>query len=217
MQFNKNLVLLSLLISFMFSGCATFLSGTYSQKVDPNYKIAPQDTILVTTNENDLDSKFYVNYVANALKNKGFYNVYRYIDTKLPPIRYTVVIQVYQKTKTYTYNSADYGYKWDGTVTTKCTKHGNTTECVKTRNKVYGIIGYSNKIGHIDGHYFIMNWYENVSKEKIFFAEGSTTQTDCTNDKLYQFLIDESIKRMNFQKPMDDKFTVQMPEGYTCR
>ncbi|WP_331775948.1 hypothetical protein [Sulfurospirillum sp. 1612] len=217
MHLKKFLILLGLSVALFFSGCATTFSGAYSQKVDPNEVINPHDTILVTTNKDDIASKYYVDDVIYHLNKRGFDMVYSYTDANIPPVKYKMVIRVYKKTTSYKYNSADYGPISTGTVRTNCYKEGKVTRCVTTPNQTYGIIGYSQKIRYLHGHYFIMTVYNTQTQEKVFVAKSSTFETSCDNMTLYRFLIDETIKRMNFHRPMEYKFSVKMPDGFTCQ
>lgn len=217
MKCRRIFFLISLVIPFFFSGCATLLSGSYYQKINSDYNIDRQATIVVTVNKDDMDSKYYVNHVVEKLKSNGFANVYSYKDANLPVIQNILIISVSEKFDSYQYNSADYGTVNSGTSTTNCYGYGNYANCTTTQNKTVGVTGYSQKTGYIHGHYFTMHLYDMASKEKILFAMSSTYEENCNSDKLYQFLIIETVNRMNFQKPMDYKFTVKMPDGFTCK
>jgi len=201
----------------LFTGCATFLSGSYYSKVDPDYEIKRNDSILVTTNKDDIDSKYYIKFVINKLKDNGFNNVYSYKDKNLPIINNIIFISIDEEFDSYQYSGANYGMVNSGSSSTNCYGYGNSVNCSTTKNKTFGVTGYSQKTGYIHGHYFKINWYNIKDKQRIFFAIGSTYEKKCSSDKLYKFLINETINRINFDKPMDYKFKVKMPENYSCK
>jgi len=210
-------ILFSFAIVFLFTGCATFLSGSYYSKVDPDYEIKRNDSILVTINQGDIDSKYYVKFVIKKLKDNGFTDVYSYKDKNLPIINSMIFISVNEKFDSYQYSSANYGMVDSGTSSTDCYGYGNRLSCSTTKNKQFGIIGYSQKTKHIHGHYFSMNWYNVNDGQRIFFAMGSTYEKKCNSDELYRFLINETINRINFDRPMDYKFKVKIHKDNFCK
>lgn len=52
------------------------MKGRYYSRIDPEYRFNIDDPIIVTVDKNDLESKYYVSEVIEALKNRGFRNVY---------------------------------------------------------------------------------------------------------------------------------------------
>jgi len=195
------LILVGLIISLLFAGCTKFLNGSYYSKVDPDFKISKKSLIIVTTDKKDIDSKYYVSFVVSELKNNGFTNTYSYKNMNKPKVNNILFISVEEQYDSYSYSGADYG---------------SVDSATTTKNKIFGVTGYSQKTGYINDHYFKINWYDLKSKQRIFYLMTSTHKKNCDNDKLYKFLIKEAISRVDFSKPKNYKFEVKMPENFTC-
>jgi len=216
MLLKSKLIMASLLVLSMLSGCSSHLSGSFYSKVDPDNRINKNDPVLVIVSKDDLSSKYYISYVIEKLKENGFSNVYRQSDENIPDTKYIVVVSVEEKIDSYQYSSADYGMVNTGTSNTNCYSYGGYTNCSSTNNQALGITGSSQKTDYIHGYYFTTYWFNSSKNQKVLSTLVSTYEKNCNSDKLYRFLIDESIARLDFNKPMDYKFDTKMPDGYRC-
>ncbi|MCA3928968.1 hypothetical protein JKP11_20145 [Vibrio vulnificus] len=175
--------------------------------------------VVSTFDENDLSSKFYVRTVIDALKQRGFTNVYsskELTEKKITPAA-AAYIKLEEKYDTYTYESADYGMVDSGYSTTTCTGFGVMATCNTTNQKTLGVTGTSTKTGSLVYHSFSFHYYDLATEKKVLFSMGSTFDKACGSDFLYNFLIDETIARTDFQRPVDYKYNVKLPDGVQCR
>ncbi len=211
-----------IITSFLLSGCVTtkIMKASYSSQVDPDYLFSTNKAIavLVAENENTLETKYYVNQVVEGLKERGFQNVYSYknVNEATVPIDITVIINVSKKIDSYQYQGANLGLVDSGRTTTNCTGWGYSVNCTQNNQKTIGITGYSTKTGYLTGYYFAANWFSLPSEKKIMFTFAASFEDKCSDRAVYEFLIDETIKRVDFQKPNKYDYSVQMPENYSC-
>lgn len=210
-------IVFSLLSAFILTGCATFLSGKYSSEVDPTFKIDKSSSIFVYVGKDDLKSKFYVGRVIKSLKENGFTNVYSESDENHLFAQYTFVVTVDGKIDSYQYSSADYGLVNTGNSTTNCYGYGNYVNCSTTNNQSYGVTGYSQKTGYVNGHYFIGSLFDTKNDNRVFKVFGSTYEEQCDDNILFSFLIDQIIARLDFEKPSEYEFKVKMDNDFKCR
>ncbi|MFM5380038.1 hypothetical protein [Aeromonas dhakensis] len=217
-MFNKFLLLI---VIIFLSGCSTQISAKYKSQVDPDYSFKNDKLIIVSAYEqgNLLETKFYVKEVVNALKNKGFENVFSYneLDKVSKPIDLVIFIDVSKKTSSYQYNSPDYGMVDSGFSTTNCTGFGATLSCTENRQKTFGVIGSSTKTDIITGYYFITSWFDMKNKQNVMFTFSSSFEEGCSDQFMYKFLVQQSIDKLSFYKPEEYDFSVELPQGYSCK
>lgn len=214
---NKMLVIVAIVTTL--SGCQTTIEANQYTVLDPEVNFDTNLPIVVETfDENDLSSKFYIRSVIEGLKNRGFNSVYtkRELTDQNITAAIAAFIKVDEEFDTFTYESADYGMVDSGYSTTSCTGFGVTASCNTTKQKTYGVIGSSTKTGSTVYHSFSLHYYDLVTQQKVLFALGSTFEKSCNSDFLYEFLIDETLSRTNFNKPEDYAYKVKLPEGVKC-
>ena len=215
---NKYLFPLSAII--VLSGCQTTIEARQYSVLDPESNFNANKPIVVATfDENDLSSKYYIRAVIDALKERGFTNVYslrELAESNSTPVA-AAYIKLEEKYDTYTYESADYGMVDSGYSTTSCTGFGITATCNTTKQKTYGVTGKSTKTGTMVYHSFALHYYDLATKKKVLFTMGSTFDESCNSDFLYKFLIDETISRTDFERPQDYKYKIKLPEGVKCK
>ncbi len=204
----------------LLTGCQTTIEANQYTVLDPEMNFYVSTPIVVSTfDENDLSSKFYVRTVIDALKQRGFTNVYsskELTEKKITPAA-AAYIKLEEKYDTYTYESADYGMVDSGYSTTTCTGFGVMATCNTTNQKTLGVTGTSTKTGSLVYHSFSFHYYDLATEKKVLFSMGSTFDKACGSDFLYNFLIDETIARTDFQRPVDYKYNVKLPDGVQCR
>ncbi|MBO1926736.1 hypothetical protein J3998_04035 [Thiomicrorhabdus sp. 6S2-11] len=215
---------LALLVLLQLSGCmTTSMKGGYSSQVDPEYSFSKDKSIAVRVfrgeGNNSLETKHYVGQIVDSLKKKGFKNVYLYKDLKQTEKSTDIelIVNVYKRTKSYQYQSANYGMVNSGQSHTNCTGYGNTLSCTNTNLKTYGVTGYSPATGHLTGYYFMGYWIDDKKDEKIMFTLGSSYEKGCSDNAMYKFLIEQTIERLDFDKPNKYEYSVEMPENYSCK
>lgn len=218
MMNNKNLILLGAVV--MLSGCQTTIEANQYSVLDPESNFYVNTPILVATfDENDLSSKYYIRPVIDALKERGFINVYsssELVDSDITPIA-AAYIKLDKEYDTYTYESADYGMVDSGYSTTNCTGFGMTATCSSTQQQTFGVTGTSKKTGTTVFHSFALHYYDLASGKKVLFSMGSTFDKTCNTDFLYKFLIDETILRTDFEIPTEYKYKTKLPDGTQCK
>lgn len=216
-MFNK---IVALVVVMLLSGCSTQIGGKYKSQVDPDYSFSHDKVMVVAAYENGnvLETKFYVNKVTNTLKNKGFDNVFSYneVDKIKKPIDLVLFVDVSKETSSYQYNSPDYGMVDSGFSTVNCTGFGATLNCTENRQKTLGVVGSSTKTDIITGYYFITSWFDMKNKQKVMFTFSSSFKEGCSDQSMYNFLIQQSIERLSFDKPEEYDFSVEMPKDYNC-
>ncbi len=213
---------MALLLSIFLGGCATntVIDASYSSQVDPDFAFTDDKRIavLVSDTGNSLESKHYVDQVVEALEQRGFHSVFSYRD--LPdlkaPVDIAILINVFKNSSSYEYEGADFGMVDSGNSTVSCTSWGNSATCTEEKQKTFGVTGRSTKTGYLSGYYFSANWFNVGSEEKIMFNFASSFKEGCSDRAVYEFLVSQTIARLDFDKPNKYDYEVTMPEGYNC-
>lgn len=212
-------VLTSLSAIVLLSGCQTTIDASQYTVLDPDVNFHTDAPIVVSTfDEHDLGSKYYIRPVIAALNSRGFTAVYTsrdVADKGILPVA-AIYIKLNQESNIYKYESADYGMFDSGNATTTCTGSGYFATCNTTNQKILGVTGSSTKTGVSLYTSFALHYYDLSSKEKVMFTMGSTFDKSCSVDYLYTFLINETIARTDFKKPLDYKYSVKLPDGVKC-
>lgn len=214
--------ILTFLVFVFMTGCATnrIMDASYSSQVDPDFSFTTDKRVAVLVSEqgNSLETKYYVSQVVEALKQRGFVEVYSYKD--LPnlqkPIDIAVIVDVSKQSDSYQYEGANYGMVDSGNSTVNCTGWGNSVNCTENKQKTFGVTGYSTKTGYLTGYYFSANWFNVNNEQKIMFNFASSYEEGCSDRAVYEFLISQTIARLDFEKPNKYDYAIKMPETYNC-
>lgn len=213
-----------LIPALIFSGCATLMTGGLKSDIDPYKKITINDKILVSTGKDNLKTRYYFDKVKEALLLRGFKyvyseNEYLSLQDNRPIIKIYLGIHLEKDVSTYQYNGANYGLKDSGVSNTNCYGFGNMATCSTTNQQTYGVTGYSQKTGYLEGHYFHMYWLDMSTEEQntIMRVMGSSYMENCSENEMFNFLIEQTVARIDFDKPIDIKYEVEMPDGYDCQ
>ena len=215
-------IALIVIFAVYFSGCSfpRVMKARYLSKIDPESSFTLDKSIVVFVSEqgNTLETKYYVDQVVVALKQRGFRNVYSYknVNKAGHPIDLGIIIDVDRKFSSYQYEGANYGAIDSGTSTSHCTGYGNSVNCTHNKETGFGVTGYSTKTGYLTTHFFGTSWYNVSNWQQIMVTVGSSYEERCSDRAVYEFLISETIKRLDFQKPNNYDYSVKMPETYTC-
>lgn len=217
------LVVISLLAVFT-SGCESLvhLNGHIESLPDPYYQFDRSSAVLVMavpSGSNVFQSRAYVSSVADALRTNGFPNVIeeqRVRESRISP-EMIVVVSVEKETTSYQYTQPVYGTKQVGS-TTNCSEVFKNTTCTTTPTNLYGVkIGEEVKTGNSLAHTLRLTWYDAQTKATVFSTVTSSTNSGCTDEAMYAFLVEQSLRRMKFGGAMNENFSVEMPKGYQCR
>jgi len=219
MKFKKYIILITLIL---LTGCSfnKIMDASYLSKTDPDFSFMTNTVISVhaSENKNEIETKHYINNVVNALKKRGFTRVYSYRDfgETYIPVEIYIIINISKKSKSYEYEGANYGMVDSGNSTVNCTGFVNMINCTENKQKSFGVTGYSTKTGISTGYYFSGNWFKVKNKEKVMFTFASSFEKGCSDRAMFEFLIEQTISRLDFTKPKDYEYSVEMPEKYSC-
>ena len=215
-------IALIVIFAVYLSGCSfpRVMEASYLSIIDLDSSFTFDKSIVVGVFEqrNALEAKYYVDQVIMALKQRGFRNVYSYKNVSKAghPIDLLMLIDVSRTSSSYQYEGANYGLVDSGTSTSHCTGYGNSVNCTHNKQTAFGVTGYSTKTGYLTTHFFGIGWYNVSNGQRIMATVGSSHEDRCSDRAVYEFLISETIKRLDFQKPNNYNYSVKMPETYTC-
>lgn len=212
-------------LTALLSGCATQLEVALNATPDPDYQFDRKATVLVTSangsDESALNARYYLRDMVNALKEKGFQEVYT--DTALPqkhaPIKMTVTLDVSSRQVSYRYTATDYGQVATSTSTVckNSKKKDDRLTCTSTPNTTYGPVGTSERTGYTTLSTFIATAKDEVSKRAVYLLRASSYNEDCQPAKVETFLVEQGLQNLNFEDRVQRNYSVTMPEGYRCK
>ncbi|OBT08543.1 hypothetical protein A9264_04735 [Vibrio sp. UCD-FRSSP16_10] len=202
----------------VLSGCAGYINANQYSMLDHEVTYAKDENILVTVDDqNDSQSQSYIQPTIDALHKRGFSHVFtkQEIDSQgiIPDIRASVVMK--RKFEAYQYVSDDYGMVETGTTHTKCNKSG--TSCTTTNEKKFAVVGSSAKNSTRILTTYILNFWNVKDQANELFAKGYTDNESCGEDYLYQFLVEQTIDRLDFAKPTNYTYMSVIPMGTNCK
>lgn len=207
-------------VAVALAGCATNMNGRVSMEVDPDYPVDKSMVVLVQAADykdaNLMRTKFYLDRIASSVRAMGFASVY---TPKSVPAGFTgpdvyVFANLDSKSESYQYTSNDYGMVDSGRSTTDCTGFGSSISCTHRSKKEFDVVGRSQKTAHFTNHYLSLGWLDAKSKKQSAFGFLSASNSECSDEKNYDLLIDEGIKRLPLDRPSKHVFQVQMPHGF---
>ncbi|EJZ59223.1 hypothetical protein I1A_003564 [Pseudomonas fluorescens R124] len=214
-----------LLLTASLSGCATQLDVALNAIPDPDYQFDRKATVLVTsasaTAENALNARYYLRDMVNALKDRGFQEVYT--DADLPrnhaPVKMTITLDIGSRQVSYRYTATDYGQVVTSTSTVckNIKKKDDRLACISTPNTTYGPVGTSERIGYTTLSTFVATARDEVSKRTVYLLRASSYNDDCQATKVETFLVEQGLQNLSFENRVQRNYTVMMPEGYRCK
>jgi len=173
------------------------------------------------SDENALNARYYLRDMVNALKDRGYQEVYT--DASLPknhaPIKMTVSLDVGSRQVTYRYTATEYGQVPTSTSTVCKTskKKDDRLTCTSKPNTTYGPIGTSERTGYTTLSTFIATARDEASKRPVYLLRASSYNEDCQSAKVEDFLVEQGLQNLNFEDRVQRNYTVTMPEGYRCK
>ena len=214
-----------LLLTALLSGCATQIDVALNATPDPDYQFDRKATVLVTSaggsDENALNARYYLRDMVNALKDRGFLEVYT--DASLPknhaPIKMTISLDVGSRQVTYRYTATDYGQvpTSTSTVCKNTKKKDDRLICTSKPNTTYGPVGTSERTGYTTLSTFTATARDEVSKRAVYLLRASSYNDDCQAAKVEAFLVEQGLQNLDFHDRVQRNYTVTMPEGYSCK
>ncbi|UVK86761.1 hypothetical protein LOY52_18015 [Pseudomonas sp. B21-051] len=222
---SRYLLCALLLLTASLSGCTTQFDVALNAIPDPDYQFDRKATVLVTstnsTDENALNARYYLRDMVNALKDRGFQEVYT--DASLPknhaPIRMTISLDIGSRQVSYRYTATDYGQVPTSTTTVckNTKKKDDRLTCTSKPNTTYGPVGTSERIGYTTLSTFIATARDETSKRTVYLLRASSYNEDCQAAKVEAFLVEQGLQNLNFQDRLQRNYSVTMPEGYSCK
>ncbi|MBK5528465.1 hypothetical protein JFT86_16125 [Pseudomonas sp. TH06] len=214
-----------LLLTALLSGCATQIDVALNATPDPDYQFDRKATVLVTSaggsDENALNARYYLRDMVNALKDRGFQEVYT--DASLPknhaPIKMTLSLDVGSRQVTYRYTATDYGQvpTSTSTVCKNTKKKDDRLICTSKPNTTYGPVGTSERTGYTTLSTFTATARDEMSKRAVYLLRASSYNDDCQAAKVEAFLVEQGLQNLDFHDRVQRNYTVTMPEGYSCK
>jgi len=222
---SRYLFCVLLMLTALLGGCATQIDVALNAIPDPDYQFDRKATVLVTSangaDENALNARYYLRDMVNALKDRGFLEVYT--DTSLPrnhaPVSMTLTLDIGSRQVSYRYTATDYGQVTTGTSTVckNSKKKDERLNCTSTPNTTYGPVGTSERIGYTTLSTFIATARDEASKRTVYLLRASSYNDDCQAAKVEAFLVEQGLQNLNFQDRVQRNYRFTMPEGYSCK
>lgn len=216
------LSLAALALSTLLIGCANVsIEARHSSKPDPQFSFSHKLKIAFVADEkqNALESKFYLRQAVAALRDRGFESVVQYGSPREIPESVDIVafLTVDTSFSTYQYNEPQLGRVSTGSSTINCNTYVDNVNCSQTQDTKLGVTGYIQSTGTSQMRSLTMQWYRRADQQKVLFSFAATFDTRCSSRALYEFLVAQTITRIDFAEPKEYKYTVHMPKGYSCR
>ena len=213
----KNIYFIVLVL--LLSSCSKTVSYIYSSEINPTIEVNYSDTITVTS-KNNLSSKYYIDKVVSSLREKGFYNTYRFDDTpyKIGSEKFIVYFYIESESIGVNYDVPIYGQVSTGDTTTNCYNNGGRSiSCTSTSNSNSGIVGYKNVNKSIIMNFLHMYWYISDSENPIFKFIASMDDINCTVGDETNILIKNTVDNINFNKRQELTYIIRVPDNYKCK
>ena len=179
---SRYLFCVLLMLTALLGGCATQIDVALNAIPDPDYPFDRKATVLVTStnsaDENALNARYYLRDMVNALKDRGFKEVFT--DASLPknhaPIKMTVSLDVGSRQVTYRYTATEYGQvpTSTSTVCKNSKKKDDRLTCTSTPNTTYGPIGTSERTGYTTLSTFNITARDELSRRSVYLLRASS-------------------------------------------
>jgi hypothetical protein len=222
-------ILLLLIICSFLTGCfATSIRGNISSSVDPSFD--PRVNLRVVIVPQEFDSIYYLPALKDALQARGFRNVTvsNSSDVPLNSFDLKVALGVDRQSTVKTEMVDEYGVvatKYTpGDIRCKETNNGLTgkrmrcrSDEAKTENE-YGVVGKKEKTTTSLNRSIALTFSRLPNDRTVVTTIGSSEEEDwkCSNSGIFNFLIIHTVKYLDFRKPQNTNYRIEVPEGYSC-
>lgn len=222
-------ILFLLIISLSINGCvSTIVSGNIKSSVDPSFPMKTNTKIIILSK--DINSIYYLPQLKESLLSRGFKHVEISETNIIPTAQYDMKIELDVKRDRETEKKMVDDYGVIGTKITpgdfRCKEKntpllGKKIRCKSdgaTIKKVYGVTGKKEKIETTLKRQVELIFTSLKQDKEIANVTGSSIESDykCSDIGIFNFLITHTIKYLNFTKPLNTNYSVELQEGYNC-
>ncbi|WP_104578397.1 hypothetical protein [Helicobacter felis] len=204
----------SVLAMFLFTGCHRLNMGYFSE-VRGDYAFNYNSPIVVVHDKEDMVSSYYLSFIIYELQQLGFYNVFKAQDFPLSQAKNVIYVHVVRNISAlpvYTYNYT----LIDHARSNRCYWHGGQFYCSKVPTDFYAVNGYSVYSKMLVGSHFILDWWDNVLNKRVLYVDGSVSGNTCGYNRLYEDLIESTIKRIDFTRSEHYRYYGRLPLYMPC-
>lgn len=208
---------ITFLLSVLLTGCSTteVMQGHHVSNVDPDVRIAKTAKIKIQGSEkgDELTNKRYIPNVIASFNALGYKDVST--EVKNPDYILTINFRSTEKKKNISvpiFNDVN-----DGSYTT-CNKPKDgksEVNCVRTEKTITRVTGYRTVSAMVSIYTFDFK-IKDKKGDTVLVSSSSLENENCSKWKVFEFLAKEAVAKTSFTNPMDQGFTVKMPENYQC-
>lgn len=204
------------LLLILLTGCSTnvVMRGHQVSNVDAQINISTSSRIRIEaqTSDDSLTNKRYLDQVRQAFQSKGFYQVGVNLNNPDFIARYDLSSQ----SRVREFQEPIYAERRSG-HSTHCTedKEGHR-RCTHNVHYTPYLAGYETRRINVLEAKMSLDLLTPDNKV-VFHSDSTVEQPDCSRWKLYEFLVSHTIKHLDLTTPLDQPYSVEMPDSYQCQ
>ncbi|WP_067101910.1 hypothetical protein [Marinomonas atlantica] len=203
------------ILLLVVTGCSSnvVLSGRQVSNVDPAAIITPESRIRVEamSSGDSLTQKRYLPQVVQAFQANGFH----YVGPLMSKPDFIARFELSSQMVTRDEKAPIY----------KDIRTGRSTHCYKNKDGEhycdtdYHVMPYV--VGYETIPYSVLEAtfrleLVNQDNQVVLHSTSTVENKDCSRWKLYEFLVSNSLQRLDLSAPLDQPFRIEMPETYQC-
>lgn len=205
---RARLIVPCIVASLMLSCSSGNWQAEYYSTVLPTYDFDTNAPTMVVAEPWDLSSKYYVGEALQALKKRGFNNIYLpgQIDNSF--VRNVIYVKV---SKERIDPSSNYQYTFNATGV--CTVLNGVPSCsVDTKNSE--AIKQKKRVVR-DAYRVTFDWYDVYKKARVLYVAGSAAvDSGVYSDlRVLKSLLNDTIVRMEFRRPVQYLYNGSLMQG----
>ncbi|WP_411696412.1 hypothetical protein [Helicobacter bizzozeronii] len=203
-----------LVFLLLLGGCHRLNMGYFSE-VRGGYTFNAKAPIVVVYDKEDMVSSFYISLIVLELQQLGFYNVFSMQDYPVAQAKNVIYVHVVRNIAALPV----YAYHYtliDRARGNHCYWHGGQFYCTNVPTDYYAINGFSAYSKMLAGSHFILDWWDNVLQKRVLYIDGSVIGNTCGYNALYQDLIANTIRRIDFTRSEHYRYFEQLPVYLPC-
>lgn len=189
------------------------MTGHQLVSVAPNTEITPTANIRIEAakSEDKLTNKRYLNDVIHAFQAKG----YHHVGANLKPADFVARINLTGHHDTREEQRPVYSSFPSRSYTNCYQDTDGNQHCHTHYQPLRELIGYHTvKIPVVIASFSLD--ILNSKGETVLQSQSTVEHETCSRWKLYEFLIQNTIATIDFNRTVDQPFRVEMPEDYQC-
>ncbi|CUB05597.1 hypothetical protein [Marinomonas fungiae] len=206
---------LSVLLLLFVTGCSSnvVMMGRQVSNVDPDVKITPESRILVEAQKSadPLTNKRYLDQVVQSFKNKGYF----YVGAKLSSPDFIARYHLTSQAQVRERQEPIYEERRTGRSTHCYEDKDGGRHCETDFHVMPYLVGYETVKRSVLEAVLDLELV-NTNGKVVLHSSSSVEHSQCSRWKLYEFLIERSIKNLNVEQPQDQPYRIEMPEDYQC-